>query len=741
MKKAQFISFILLFFASFLMQSQELSANEIIEKVIQNKHKNDIKKALNTYEFKSYSKLIFSADAHQIDDSIDTITRINGFKKERLIDSSGYKFKRDLEKQHFYISEKVALHRFKNKKEKEKILLARMAGFKEPVYEFLALGIQNISFYKDRFTLLGTDYVSPIAKNAFKNYAYTLELTPFNSSVYIISYQSINRKKSVGLTGILFIDKKTFAITKGIANVKGKVDVEAIQHYQFFPEKQIWAPISNTIHLRKGSSKKSIKAFRKLIGYHSNVYLKNNKNPEDISYITISSDNFDFKFNPDLPKFNDKYSVTISKEATDRKTQNWEQYGVHSSKKDLKTYRFLDSLVKKHKIEKKVRNIRTLKTGHFPTKFLDVDLSNVINFNNHEGFRLGFGGTTNDNVSDKFNLTGYIAYGNKDKTIKYKYGANILLKKNTNTWFGGSHSEDIFEAGKINYLFEEPHFSLINPRNINISQFYSYQVTEAHIHHDLSPKFLGKLQFDFGKYKTEFGYTFISTSRLLTEYNLTNATFAFKWTPFSKFMKTPVGKFVVKKEFPVITTQITKSFDNLLDGDFNFIKLSTKITYQIKTIKSGSTGFLLQMGYINGDAPLTHLYNHTPNYSLFNPWRRRINLSGTNAFETMLFNEFISDKFISLQVRQNFEKFRIGKKFKPKLSFITRFAFGDIDNPANHQGVNFKRMNKGYFESGFVFNQLFKGFGFATFYRYGAYQFDNFEDDFALKITYIIDLF
>jgi ribosomal protein L19 len=206
-------------------------------------------------------------------------------------------------------------------------------------------------------------------------------------------------------------------------------------------------------------------------------------------------------------------------------------------------------------------------------------------------------------------------------------------------------------------------------------------------------------------------------------------------------MKTPKGKFTVKKAFPIITTQITKSFDNVLDGDFNYLKSSAKIAYQLKTIKSGSTEILMQLGYIYGEAPLSHLYNHTPNYSLFNPWRRRINLSGTNAFETMLFNEFISDKFVSFQARQNFEKFRIGKKFKPKLSLITRFAFGDIRNPTNHQGVVFKRMNKGYFESGIVLNQLFKGFGLAGFYRYGAYQFPKFSDNVALKITFVLPLF
>ncbi len=737
MFKKYFLTLFFFVFSVTGINAQNLSAKEIIKKVILNKNKNYIKQSLKSFEYKSYSKLIFAADVHRFSGKLDTIYKNGSIK----IDSGRYFFKKELEKQYFYISEKISKHQFQNNKEKETVLLAKMGGFKEPVYEFLALGIQNISFYDDKFSLLGTDYVSPLAKNAFKNYAFTLTKTPFNSKIYIVKYRSVNRKKSVGLQGVLYIDKNTFALTKGIAKIKGKIDVKAIQHYKYLKKEHIWFPQSNTIILRKGSSKKSIKAFRKLIGYHSDLQFKTGTNPEDISFISIESKNFDIKINPKLPYFKDKYSVTISKKAIDRNAQNWQDYGVIPSKKEINTYRFLDSLVKKHKVEKKIRNLRTLATGHFPAKYLDIDLSNVINFNNHEGFRLGFGGTTNENISKYFNLTGYLAYGNKDKVLKYKYGANILLSKLRNSWVGASYSQDIFEAAKMNFLFEEPHFSLINPRNINISQFYSYKITEAHIYHDLSPKFSSKLQFDYGTYQTEFDYTFISRTRLLNQYHLSNLTFAFKWSPRSKFMKTPKGKFTVKKAFPEINTQITKSFNTILNGDFDFTQISSKINYQLKTIKSGSTQLLMQIGYIYGEAPLSHLYNHTPNHSLADPWRRRINLSGTNAFETMLFNEFLSDKFISFQARQNFEKFRIGKKFKPKLSFITRFAFGDIKNPTNHQGVVFKRMNKGYFESGIVLNQLFKGFGLATFYRYGAYQFPKFQDNLAVKITFVLPVF
>ncbi len=740
----KFVVILLLFSSVFVFgQETKLSPNQIIQQVINNKNENYIKKKLKTYKYNSYNKLIFSVDNSLIEGKIDSVfVEKNNKKYFKKLDSTNYFFKKEIEKQHFYISEKIAEHKFDNGKEKENILAAKMAGFQEPIYEFLALGITNISFYEEDVVILGTKYVSPLAKKTFKNYRFYFDEYNSSEKYYIVNFESIKRKKTVGLKGEFHIDKKTFAIVKSKVKIIGKVVVFVEQNYEYLKNEKIWFPKKTTIFLRNGSSKRSIKAFRKLIGYKTNYISDKNINPEDVSYILISTDNFDVEINQPVSIKKKSYAVEINAEAANRNTNVWDAFNLDSKdQKDINTYTFLDSIVQDKKIERKLNVLRKFTEGKFATRLLDIDLSNVINFNNHEGFRLGFGGTTNDNLSKYFRLNAYVARGNKDKIFKFSYGADILLNKNSNTWFGGSFTNDIFEAAKSKLLFEEPNFAIINPRNINISQFYSYKVTEVHLHHNISPRLSSKLQFDAGNYENEFEYTFISRDKLLQDYNLTKLTLALHWSPFSKYLKSPKGKFTVKKAYPIIKAEFTKGFDTILDGDFNFQKVDLNIEYQIKTIKSGSTEFLLKVGYVNGEAPLSHLYNVTPNHSLVDPWRARINFSGTNAFETMLFNEFISDKFVSFQARQNFEKFRIGRNFKPKLSIITRFAIGDIENRANHQGVDFISMNKGFMESGVVLNQLFYGLGVSSFYRYGAYQFNKFEDNIALKITYVIDLF
>ena len=72
-------------------------------------------------------------------------------------------------------------------------------------------------------------------------------------------------------------------------------------------------------------------------------------------------------------------------------------------------------------------------TGYYPIAFFDVNLRYLIKYNNYEGFRLGFGGVTNERLFEKYKLGGYYARGFKDKKSKYSIGGSARLNKKTNT--------------------------------------------------------------------------------------------------------------------------------------------------------------------------------------------------------------------------------------------------------------------------------------------------------------------
>ena len=77
-------------------------------------------------------------------------------------------FKKQIDRRHLYITEKISEFNFeRGKNKKELVLASRMAGFKNPIYELFALNLEGYSFYEETYTLLGNNYVNPLAKNAF----------------------------------------------------------------------------------------------------------------------------------------------------------------------------------------------------------------------------------------------------------------------------------------------------------------------------------------------------------------------------------------------------------------------------------------------------------------------------------------------------------------------------------------------------------------------------------------------
>jgi hypothetical protein len=728
--------------------SKENPALAIMRKVIFNKDKNDINKALNTYKYTSYNKLLVTASPDSIEVKFDSIFKTKDGKKTFVkLDSSDYQFKKELEKHHLYITEKISEHKHqRGKQKKETVLASRMAGFKNPIYELLAFDIQSFDFYQNRFTVLGNSYKSPISNNALSFYKYKI-LDTIANNTYLIYFKPKKNKETVGIEGVLYINNNGFVIEKAVAELKGVIAVKATQNFTFKPNFKIWFPISTSISIRRGNNNKQINLFGNKIGFSVNnktqkdsikKKTKSRNNPENQIYLASNTQIFDIDINAPIKVKNPTQTVEIDINAANRKQEFWNKYRTDSlSKRGVQAYKYMDSIGKKEKFEHYLNLSRKIFKGYYPVKNFDFNLSQLINFNKHEGLRIGGGMTTNTDFSKTFKFKAYSAYGLKDNTVKYHLSAYARPNKNTNTWIGIGYTDNLSEAAKLDFLFEDTSFSLLNLRNLNVGQFYNYKTTQVYLDFDIKSNLESRIQLSSGTYETKFRYQFVSPTIFVSDYNLSFATIALQWTPFSKYMNAPIGKITAKDGDLKIITQLTKSFDNVLDGDFNFTQFNFKISHKIKALSKSTTSFLLQGGLIFGDAPISHLYNAFPNSTNNNQWQKRINLSGINAFETMVFNEFISDKYVSFQVRQSFNRLKITKKFRPQINMVSRFAIGTIDNPQFQRGFDFKKMEKGYFESGLeVNNFLLKGFGLSFFYRYGAYHNQKFEDNIAIKLNY-----
>jgi len=726
--------------------SNENPALAIIRNVIARKNNNNPQKKLSSFEYKTYNKLIVTANPDSIDGRIDSSAAYKDFnKKEINIDSSDYKFKEIISKQHLFQTEKVSQYQFGNNKLKETVLGSKMAGFKQPIYEIIAFNLQSISIYDSKYELFETKHESPISNSALADYNYKLLDTVAikGRNTYMIYFKK-KKRKSNALEGVLYIDQENYAVAKAVMRIKAVLDITGIHEFEYVPSEKIWFQSNTTFKIVKGKNDEDIKILGGTIQFDADAeedFEPRKKVASDFTYLLSESNNFDIHYNINPTIKNPSLYIEIKDDAHKQPEAFWKQYRKDSlDLKGQKTYQLLDSLSISKRIEKRLGLGRKIINGYFPIGPVDLDLKKIVSYNNYEGFRLGLGGITNDKFSKNFRIEGYSAYGTKDGVIKYSLGAGVLLDKNTNTWLNGYYTDDVREIASTVFAVDKRVFKIYDPRPINISTFYHYTSWKTNVQTKIIPKTEAVLELSRNYIEPKFDYLYNLNGKLYSSYIMTTAMLSIVWAPFSEFMQTPTGRNESDKKFPRFTFQYTQSLPDVLGNDFTFGKIDFKTEYEKKYLNGQKTSLLLQGGYAIGDVPITHLYNTAPNNLTKETIVQRITFAGRNSFETMYFNEFFSSQYIMFQIKHGFDRIKILRKVRPSLVLVTRMAWGDMENPQQHVGPEYKTLNKGFFESGIELNKIYKGFGLGGFYRYGPNQLLKFEDNIAVKISYVLDL-
>ena len=717
-----------------LISDQGNPAEALIKKAIRNREKNDPEKALQGFSFNSYSKFIIDNEHGRM---------------QMVADSTSASMQTIINQGRAYLSERNSEHYYTKKKgRKEKVLGIKTAGFKDPVYNVMAMEVNPFSIYKNQYILYKTNYAGPLAKNALNNYEYKiLDTTSTERPAYMVYFKPKREKVVAGLEGVLYLDTLSLAVQKAKAQLLGAIRLEVIHDYKYYPEKDLWFPSEQTTSIRPGSGGKEIAVFGGTIGVgavqQKKGVLEIIFGSEEISrdlHLNSTRQNYNVNLEFEGSIENPGAEMEVPLEATKRDQDFWNKARkIEFTKRDEATEKKVDSLIRVGNVERKIELKKAIASGHYPLGFWDVDLSKIFKFNNYEGIRLGFGGNTNDSFSEKFNLNGYTTYGFKDEVQKYGLGTQIYLNKRTGTNLNFSFSRDIQETASFNYLKGQNTFSILEPRFVNINFFYNFRKYAASLEHRITPKLDAELELarqDIWQIKE---YSFLNDGVEYDKYDLATATLSFIWRPFSRFLNTPENNIMLEKNFPQFTGQVEQSF-SAFGGDFTYTRIGLKAEHEIKQLDRSRTEIILEGNYGFGDLPLTHAFHANPN----NPDRdnlfRRFSVAGRNSFETMYYNEFFSERQASIHLRHQLRPFLISKTFQPELVFISRFAIGDFDNQDKHQNLQFDTLNHGYAEAGLELNKILAGFGIGAAYRYGAYHLEGFKKNFSLKFTLQLQL-
>ena len=733
-----------IFFSSFVAMAQKTTSKHheatenLVTTIIQLQSKNQIKTPDFSYTF--YEKSIISANPDSISASIDTVFK-NKRKTKFIIDSSSYKFKKIITKQHIYQTEKVAKISIEKGKKKETIIGLKMAGLKQPVYELLGQEFMPFDLSKKQLKILQFTFQNPFSTDGSVKYKFEITDTLIkpNGNEIVLQFELKKSIKKNKLKGVAIVDLKTNAITKITFLINSIINVKAETIFGSFNNEKSWFPVSQNLLITKGKGKQNIDFLGETIqfdnlpntskkyDYSNDLYVKIYRDYSNYNFTQLQNrQRYQIQIDKSAIKTNTAFFNTISNDTLDERSQN--------------TYQTLDSLVTATKIEKKIYFGKKLINGQIPFGWFDFRARDIFKYNSYEGFRLGLGIATNDRFSPYYKLFGYGAYGTRDGVFKSQLGSAFRISKNSDSWISGSFTDDIIEFADLTLIADSKKFKLYDPRPFNLSTFYNHQSYEL----TFESKFISKIETTFkisrSRINPLFDYEFIAPNKSYKIYNLTLATLSLEWSPNSKFLQAPQEILEVEKGFPKIILQVSHAIPNVLSENIEFTKIDARVYQEKKYLSGQKTTFLLQGGISLGNAPLSHLYSVAPNNLDREAILRRITFANKTSFETMYFNEFFSDRYSLFQMKHYFNKFQISKSIKPILILGTKVAFGGFSHPENHQGIAFKTMEKGFFESGFELQNIFKGFGLATYYRYGPYQLEKFDQNIAIKLSFTLNL-
>jgi hypothetical protein len=715
-------------------------ADRIIEQASRYRLKNNPEKNVS-FTYTSYNKLYMTADFKGDADTINSLDTIRHRRSrtQKLFD-----------KQHLFLTESVSKRKYLHPgRNHEELIATRTSGMKTPLFTAFGDQMQSFSFYDNTIKLFDRTYLNPLVSGSITKYLFILEDTIYSGkdSVFVLSFQPRKGMNFDGLKGVLYINSNQYAIQNVIAKpfvTEGLFTIRVQQKYEWIDGKQ-WFPVQlntdlyyNDFSVSDTTLKLSSSSRRKKVSDNLEGKLK----IVSRSYIS------EVVLNPSLRKKEfGSLELEIDPGSGDKNEAFWSRYRKDSlSQRDRKTYQVIDSVGETSHLDLKVQALSAIVDGQVQWKYLCFDLNRIIGVNEYEQVRAGLGLHTSRKLSSFFTVGGYGGWGFADK--QFKFGGDISVfpyRKNRDYAITYAYVNDITESAGISFFQE---FTSLNTESLRTELLAVFDKVEMH---KFSCRFRALNYFLCNLYLSEeyrqptngyrYGYLFDGGQGSATwnRFYFAETGLQIKYLyreKFTEFLNTRISE---GSKYPVVYVNIAKGFANsgFLRGDFVYMKYEVKLTKRFITAKAGKPAVQLMGGFVDGNLPYSKLFagrGTFVNYSIAVP----------NTFETMGLNEFLSDRYVALFYTHDFGRLFLRKEhFQPQVLYVNRVCFGSLGNPDQHFNMPFKTLEKGYYETGFLLNNLIRrgylGVGAGIFYRYGPYAFVDESKNAAVKFSISIN--
>ena len=702
-----------------VVESGENPAYKIIRRVVQNRHHNDPFE-LPSFSYHSYNKMYatlagMATESHEFR---------NGIEGDSL-----------LAKSYLFLSESYTKRALLAPNlSKETVLANRMSGYRDPAIAMVASDFQPLSFYEEIITFFGQEFLNPISKGSGRKYIFLLEDTFLRGgdSTFVVSFEPRPGKNFNGLKGTLSINSKGYAIESVIAESTAEHQMLGFtiqQKYGLVTGR--WFPVQlNTDFIHRGFDVKGKNLLISSRSYLSYIRIAPELQPEEFSHV----------------------QTKIADDANRREEQVWQDYRTDSlSEKERNTYQLYESLDPKKKafLNGYMLFLEGMMLNSFKVGKVSITGDQLYRFNGYEGNSFGLGLETNEDFSRLFTIGGYVGYGLRDKALKYggTFGVNIFPRAEAKLLF--SYRKDISEPGAVDFfnagasMFRQDAFrSWIRSRMDSVEEVRGAFRFRAFKFFEVEASLTNE------KRNPTYPYQYFPEGEILnggsSSFAITEAGLGFRYAVGERYTQIGRGEVVLQPARTVFTLYAGKGLNNnMLGGDYGYSRIVLKAVHAFYSKGVGETMVQLTTGLMTGSLPLPYL--QTGQGSLSNSWYDALFIPA--YFQTMGLYEFLSDRYAYLFLNHNFGQLLYkseSKYFHPELVLVQHVGYGSLKNPEHHSSIFFRRMEKGYLESGLLINNLLRisyvdlfyvGLGGGIFYRYGAYALPDRENNMALKAS------
>lgn len=680
------------------VKEKDTIAIRIFRNVI--KHKSDNKpKAYDTYQYEEYVKTVAS-----LFNISEKITQRKIFKPFRFIFENQDTTENGERVIPLILKETISDFYKKGNKTRTVVKASKVSGIEQLRFsELLDVAYDNVDAYSDQTTVSGKVFVMPFAPGALTLYNfYFIDSVKTADSLWNYQLAFVPKSKSDMLfVGRAWIQDSSFAIKRIEISIDKRSNINFVNDFIL---KQTYYESKNVGWFLEKEERATNIAFTKR---------KKAKSVRLYRYVSRNDIQLNQPINDTLLGLPDPLLLKDYR----RKTDSFWVAERHDTLTTVENnvYFLIDSL-KNTKTFK-----RLMKTGEFFTsgfyrinKVQIGDYMRMFSWNDVEGLRLRLDFKSNWRMSEWVQFNTHIAYGTRDKKVKYGLAIEAKLpdKKQILHYLGASYNDDYqkftIEANNLDY----DHIINTLTRKRNIPDLV--YVREAKVYYNrniFKNSFKVEFNFNYKRFfsipnKVEFNKTINDSTKIYrNSFKVFTPQFVFSGTPGAKMIKTAKRQVFLKGKLPRFTLTYTPSFSKLL-SDFNFHKLDLLVEEKLPT-PIGRTFMRLQGSILFGKAPYPILYLLPGNQSPVLEYKN---------FNMMKEGQYFTDRYVYFFLEHHFDGFFFNKipgwkKLGFREVFFTKLAYSFLDkNKFDFSDIppNIKGLNGFYAEIGFGIESIAK---------------------------------